>query len=101
MDWEYGNVATDQIVQPSINSLENTGPTIQIVPLGAGRAAFCTLALLDNLGRDALAEKLLSNLIGYLDRTLPQSLRSQTARNAEALQFRLSQVRDCLQFLQA
>ena len=55
MDWEYGNVATDQIVQPSINSLENTGPTIQIVPLGAGRAAFCTLALLDNLGRDALA----------------------------------------------
>jgi hypothetical protein len=100
MDWEYGNVATDQIVQPSINALEDTGPTIQIVRLGSGRAAFCTLSLLDNLGRDALAEKLFSNLVGYLDKTLPQNLRSQTARDAEAFKFRLAQVRDCLRLLQ-
>ncbi len=101
MDWEYGNVVTDQIVQPSINSVENMGPTIQVVPLGAGRAVFCTLALLDNLGLDALAEKLLSNLVGYLDRTLPQSLQPPNDRDSEALRFRLSQVRDCLRLLQA
>ena len=88
-------------MQPSINSVENTGPTIQVVPLGAGRAVFCTLALLDNLGLDALAEKLLSNLVGYLDRTLPQNLQPPNDRDAEALRFRLSQVRDCLRLLQA
>jgi hypothetical protein len=99
MDWEYGNVATDEIVQPSITSMEKTGPTIQVVPSGAGRIVFCTLRLLDNLGRDALAEKLLSNLVGYLDSTLPQTHRPPSARDDEALRFRLTQVRDCLQLL--
>jgi hypothetical protein len=97
MDWEYGNVATDQVMQLSISPVERTGPTIQIVPIGSGRVAFCTLRLLENLGRDALAEKLLSNLIGYLDSSLPERLRPQTPRDAEAFQFRLAQVRDCFE----
>jgi hypothetical protein len=101
MDWEYGNVATDVVLQPSINSPERTGPTIRILPFGAGKVAFCTLRLLQNLGRDALAEKLLSNLAGHLDSTLPERLAAHSARDAEAFQFRLTQVRDCLQILQA
>ncbi len=101
MDWEYGNVATDQILQPSITAIERTGPTIRILPLGAGKVVFCTLRLLDNLGRDALAEKLLSNLVGYLDAGLPGELRPQPLRDAEALRFRLSQVQDCLRLLRA
>ncbi|HUQ94648.1 MAG TPA: hypothetical protein VM120_23400 [Bryobacteraceae bacterium] len=68
---------------------------------GAVKVVFCTLRLLDNLGRDALAEKLLSNLVGYLDGVLPETLRPQSARDAEAFRFRLTQVRDCLRLLQS
>lgn len=89
MDWEYGNVATDQIVQPSISPVERTGPSIQILPFGAGKIVFCTLRLVDNLGSDALAEKLLSNLVGYLDGALPETLLPQSARDAEAFRFRM------------
>jgi hypothetical protein len=101
MDWEYGNVVTDQIVQTSINPVEQSGPAIQILPFGAGKVVFCTLRLLDNLGHDGLAEKLLSNLVGYLDGALPPSLRPQSARDAESLRFRMTQVRDCLRLLRS
>lgn len=99
MDWEYGNLATDVILQPSIRAVERTGPAVQILPFGAGKAVFCTLRLLENLGRDALAEKVLSNLVGYLDSVLPETLRPPLARDEEGHQFRLTQVRDCLRLL--
>jgi beta-glucuronidase len=95
MDQEYGNMVTNQIALPLRITTETTGPTIKIIPFDNGKIVFCTLRLLENLEHDGLAEKLLSNLVGYLDRSLPTELRPQTAREQEFLRFQQLQIRDC------
>jgi hypothetical protein len=57
----------------------------------AGRA----FDLLDNLERDGLAEKLLSNLVGHLHHQLPAQLGARSSREEEALRFHHLQIQDC------
>jgi beta-galactosidase len=94
MDWEYGNVVAEQIAYPFRLSSEDTGPDIKVIDLANGKVVFCTLNLLKHLEYDGVAEKLLSNLVGYLHRQLPAQLRPRTPREEESLRFHEGQVRD-------
>jgi beta-galactosidase len=95
MDWEYGNIMTGRVPAPFRVSAEKTGPAMPIVPLDSGKVAFCAFELLDNLERDGLAEKLLSNLVGHLHRQLPAQLRARSQREEETQRFHHQQVQDC------
>lgn len=94
MDWEYGNIMTGRVPVPSRMSVEKTGPAMPIVPLESGKVAFCTFQILDNLENDGLAEKLLSNLVGYLHRQLPTQLRAKSSREEETMRFHQQQIQD-------
>jgi hypothetical protein len=94
MDWEYGNIMTGRLAAPHWTSAEKTGPAMPIVPLGNGKVAFCSFEILDNLERDGLAEKLLSNLVGYLHRQLPAQLRERSEREEETMRFHQQQIQD-------
>jgi hypothetical protein len=95
MDWEYGNVVPKTVVTPQRTTVENTGPSIKIIPYESGKVVFCTLKLLENLEQDGLAEKLFCNLLAHLDRGLPGELRSPTPREQEFTRFQQTQVGDC------
>ena len=95
MDWEYGNVAPGEAAAPNRMSAEDTGPDLPIIPLGSGKVAFCTYELLDHFERDGLAEKLFSNIVGYLHGQLPPALRPRSEREIEWLAFHQAQVKDC------
>ncbi len=95
MDWEYGNIMSGRVPVPFRSSAEQTGPSMPIVPLENGKVAICTFELLENLERDGLAEKLLSNLVGYLGQQLPSQLRPRSEREEETLLFHHQQVQDC------
>ena len=95
MDWEYGNVATGEVAAPRRVSAEDTGPNVPIIPLESGKVVFCTYQLLDHFERDGLAEKLFSNLAGYLTGQLPPELRARSERESEWLQYHHAQVQDC------
>jgi hypothetical protein len=94
MDWEYGNIMTDRVPAPFRSSAENTGPAIPVVPFESGRVVFCAFELLDNLYRDGLAEKLLSNLVGYLCQQVPAQLRPRSPREEETMRFHQQQIQD-------
>ena len=94
LDWEYGNIMSGRVPAVSRRSAESTGPAMPIVPLGSGKVAVCGFDLLDNLERDGLAEKLLSNLVGHLHKQLPAQLSARSPRDEEALQFHLRQIQD-------
>src|SRR5205823_5392336 len=95
MVWEYGNIMTSRVPAPFRVSAEKTGPAMPIIPLDSGKAAFCAFELLDNLERDGLAEKLLSNLVGHLHKQLPAQLRPRSEREEETLRFHYMQIQDC------
>ncbi len=95
MDWEYGNIVTNQVAVPYRMSAEDTGPDLPIVPLESGKVVFCTYNLLDQFERDGLAEKLFSNIVAYLHGQLPSALRARTEREEEWMQFHQAQVDDC------
>jgi len=95
MDWEYGNVVTKVVATPMRLTVENTGPSVKIIPYENGKVVFCTLKLLENLEQDGLAEKLFCNMVAHLDRGLPGDLRSPTPREQEFARFQQTQLRDC------
>jgi Glycosyl hydrolases family 2, sugar binding domain/Glycosyl hydrolases family 2, TIM barrel domain/Glycosyl hydrolases family 2 len=94
MDWEYGNIMSGRVPVPYRMSAEKTGPALPIIRLDDGKVVFCAFELLENLEQDGLAEKLLSNLVGYLHKRLPAQLRARTEREEETLQFHRRQVQD-------
>lgn len=95
MDWEYGNIVTSEVATPFRMSAEDAGPDLPIIPLESGKVTFCTYELLDHFERDGLAEKLFSNLVGYLHGQLPSELRARSERENEWMQFHQAQVQDC------
>jgi hypothetical protein len=95
MDWEYGNVVAGEVAVPNRMSAEDTGPNLPIIPLESGKVVFCTYELLDHFERDGLAERLFSNIAGYLHGQLPPALRPRSERETEWLQFHRAQVQDC------
>jgi hypothetical protein len=95
MGWQYGNILSNRVPTALFSAVENTGPDVLMFPIGSGRVVFCTLRLLETLERDALAEKLLSNMVAYFDQTLPPQLRERTAREKDFVRFQQKQVDDC------
>jgi hypothetical protein len=95
MDWEYGNIVCGEVAVPFRMSAEDTGPDLPICPLDNGKVAFCTYELLDHFERDGIAEKLFSNIVGYLHGQLPSELSERSERRTVWLQYHQEQVQDC------
>jgi beta-galactosidase len=95
MDWEYGNVVCGEVAVPFRMSAEDTGPDLPMFPLDNGKVAFCTYELLDQFERDGLAERLFSNIVGYLHGQLPSELHARSDRQSVWLQYHQAQVEDC------
>lgn len=94
MDWQYGNVIAQSVPLPHPMALEDTGPCLKIVGLDNGKAVFCTFRVLEHLEMDGLAEKLFSNIVGYLRGQLPDQLRPRSERQEEWLRFHQAQIQD-------
>jgi hypothetical protein len=55
-----------------------------------------SLNLLSNLRRDALAEKLLTNLVSYAKQIMPAELATEQPDDAETLRFEQTSYNDCM-----
>lgn len=95
MDWQYGNVVAGEAAVPHWLPIENTGPDLPIIPLGSGRVVLCTYKLLDQMERDGLAAKLFSNIVTYLQKQLPSTLRARSPREEERMRYFDEQCADC------
>jgi len=102
MGREFGNVVPVRKIQTDWNTSEDTGTTAQIyssnsaAATGKGRIIITSLNLLPNLGRDALAEKLLHNLVLYAQDALPRELEPEDTEMTERLKFQLASYHDCV-----
>jgi len=102
MGREFANVVPVKKILTDWNTSEDTGTTVQIhssssaSALGKGRIIISSLNLLPNLDEDALAEKLLHNLVSYAQETLPQNLELEDAEMTERLKFQLASYQDCV-----
>ena len=96
MGREFGNVAPVNSIETPVRTVEETGPAVQIYSHGKGRIILTSLELVPNLARDALAEKLLVNLLHYAELGLPADLGAESPEFAKRLQFQEKQYDDCL-----
>ena len=101
MGREYGNVAPVQRIQTYWKTTEETGSTIQIHDHGKGRIILTSLNLLANVSRDALAEKVLCNLVNYANRGLPGALEPENPRTLESAGFEQEGFEDCLRIVKS
>ena len=69
-----GQDAPAEAVAGAINTSSgyNSGLTVGVYPLGAGRFVLNTLRIRENLGRDPVAERLFRNMLRYSARDLGQ-----------------------------
>jgi hypothetical protein len=95
MGREYGNVAPVERIGTNWRVSEDTGSTVQIYAVGRGRLFLTSLNLLSNLRRDALAEKLLSNLVSFAVHGLPAGLGPEDAYTVESEDFEAQNYEDC------
>jgi hypothetical protein len=96
MGREYGNVVPVQLIQTDWRTSEDTGTAVQIYSYGKGKIILTSLNLVPNLRLDALAEKLLCNVVKYADGGLPSELGSGSPATAESSRFEDLNYRDCL-----
>jgi hypothetical protein len=96
MGREFGNVIPAQSVQSDWIPTADTGSAVQIYKYGNGKILLTSLNLLPNLGRDALAEKLLCNLVNDARQGLPAELASEKPQTVETLRFEEKGYEDCL-----
>jgi beta-galactosidase len=101
MGREYGNVVPVKRIRTDWRVSEDTGSTVQIYssdavsPIGKGKIILTSLHLLPNLGGDALAEKLLSNLVKYAVEELPREMSPAGAYMLDSEQFEVQGYEDC------
>jgi hypothetical protein len=96
MGRDYGNVAPVQCISTDVKASEDIGPAVQIYALGKGKIILTCLNLLPNLKSDALAEKLLCNLLNYAESGLPVDLAPENPATSERLRFSEKEYEDCL-----
>jgi hypothetical protein len=101
MGREYGNVVPVQRIQTYWKTTEETGSTIQIHDHGKGRIILTSLNLLENVPRDAVAEKLLCNIVNYANRALPGELAPENPKTLESMRFEQEGFQDCLRIVKA
>lgn len=96
---EHGNIAPTQRIRTEATPIEDTGPAVQIYSHGKGRIVLSIFNLLPNLRKDALAEKLLSNLVYYCDQELPSELTLETGEMLHAMQSKERSFQECIKGL--
>ena len=101
MGREYGNVVPVQRIQTYWKTSEDTGTTIQIHEHGKGKIILTSLNLLENMSRDALAEKLLANIVNYANRGLPGGLAPENPKTLESMRFEQEGFQDCLRIVKS
>jgi hypothetical protein len=92
---DYGNVVPVQKITADWITSQDTGSAVQIYEYTKGKIILTTLNLLPNLHRDALAEKLLANIVNYADLGLPAKLAPDQMRYAESDNFEEQGYHDC------
>jgi hypothetical protein len=97
MGREYGNVVPVERIGTDWLTSENTGTAVQIYRHGRGKIILTSFNLLPNLKRDALAEKLLCNLVNYAAKGLPSELGPENPVTAESLAFQEQGYEDCFE----
>jgi len=95
MGREYGNVVPVHKIETDWRTSEETGSTVQIYDVDEGKLILTSLNLLPNLTQDALAEKLLSNLVNYAASGLPAGLSPEDPYGAESEAFEIQGYKDC------
>jgi hypothetical protein len=107
MGREFGNVVPVRRIATDWKPVEDLGSGVQIYSaesttrIGKGKIIITSLNLLPNLKRDALAEKLLANLVRYAQHHLPKELEPEDPYTAESLQFQMDDYTDCLKKVSA
>lgn len=102
MGREYGNIVPVKRIGTDWTKSEDTGSTVQIysatglTPIGKGKIIITNLNLLPNLGRDALAEKMLCNLVQFAQQGLPVRMEPESSYTAESLKFQERAYQDCV-----
>jgi hypothetical protein len=96
MNREFGNVAPLHRIEFNVQPEEDLGPSVQIYGHGNGKVIVSSLNLLSNLRRDALAEKLLTNLFSYAKQIMPAELATEQPDDAETLRFEQTSYNDCM-----
>jgi hypothetical protein len=102
MGREYGNIVPVKRIATDWIKSEDTGSTVQIysatalTPIGKGKIIITNLNLLPNLGRDALAAKMLRNLVQFAQQGLPVQLEPESSYSAESLKFQAEAYQDCV-----
>lgn len=96
MGCEFGNVAPTHKIEFNVQPEEDLGPSVQVYAHGNGKLIVSCLNLLPNLRRDALAEKLLANLIGYAEQIMRPELATEQADSAETMRFEQMGFDDCM-----
>jgi hypothetical protein len=81
----YANVAPLQSFTADVRPTEDLGPAVQVYSHGDGRIILTSLNLLPNLRTDALAEKLLANLVRHSDRLMPSELSAPRPETLESI----------------
>jgi beta-galactosidase len=95
MNREYGNIVPLEDIMGDQMPIEDIGLAIQIFASGKGKAIFTSLNLIPNLDRDALAEKLLVNLVNYAQAGLPGALSAVSTYEQGNLRFEAAGYEDC------
>ncbi len=93
MDREYGNVAPNNLLETSACPAEDLSSLVQIISYGSGRIIFSSFSLLPYLGTDAVAEKILCNLLKYAEKELPTELKESLPEDRASINFRKQQYR--------
>jgi hypothetical protein len=93
----FGNVAPTHTIETRYRPVKDLGPAVKLCSHGRGQFVFTPMRLLESLERDALAEKLLSNLLRFAASSLPQQLASEDPYTRETRAFQLAGYRDCMQ----
>jgi beta-galactosidase len=96
MGADFGNVAPTHWMEADALAEEDLGPTVKIYRDGKGKVILSSLNLIPSLSSDALAEKVLCNLVKYADQGLPGELAPEQRSSVETLRFEEKGDDDCL-----
>lgn len=102
MGREFGNVVPIKRIRTDWKQAVDTGSAVQIYSandltrIGSGKIIVCSLNLLPNLEKDALAEKLLRNLVSFAQQSLPSALSPEDPYIVESLKFQTEDYLDCM-----
>ncbi len=97
MDREYGNVAPNYLVKTAAYPIEDLSSLVQIMGYGSGKIIFSTFILLPYLETDAIAKKILCNLLTHAKKGLSPGLEGRLQKDAVSINFRKQQYKQIME----